>query len=162
MPPNTKRGLRRTRKRPLRGLHEQKYRMATSTASGLPYVLLSQLSPTVIKDIRLRIGLDAQPLAFVKFRVPRRRRFVSGDAKRPEGLAMEALRRPTKSRQGAKPTAPCRHTAALRAAGFVVARSANRDKDVERWRQLAHCSTTALGYAAKLTSSPSLLPVRRR
>ena len=28
--------------------------------------------------------------------------------------------------------------------------------------QLAHCSTAALGYAAKLTSSPSLQPVRRR
>ncbi len=29
-------------------------------------------------------------------------------------------------------------------------------------RQLAHCSTTAFGYAQKLTSSPSLLPVSRR
>ena len=31
------------------------------------------------------------------------RRFVCGEAKRPAGLAMESLRRPTKSRQGAKP-----------------------------------------------------------
>ena len=31
------------------------------------------------------------------------RRFVCGEAKRPAGLAMEGLRRPTKSRQGAKP-----------------------------------------------------------
>ena len=31
------------------------------------------------------------------------RRFVCGVAKRPAGLAMEGLRRPTKSRQGAKP-----------------------------------------------------------
>ena len=40
---------------------------------------------------------------FVSFRAPRRRRFVFGEAKRPAGLAMEGLRRPTKSRQGAKP-----------------------------------------------------------
>ena len=31
------------------------------------------------------------------------RRFVCGEAKRPAGLAMEGLRRPTKSRQGAMP-----------------------------------------------------------
>ncbi len=40
---------------------------------------------------------------FVSFRAPRMRRFVCGEAKRPAGLAMEGLRRPTKSRQGAKP-----------------------------------------------------------
>ena len=58
---------------------------------------------TAGRDAPPRLNLLNLLNLFVSFRAPRMRRFVCGVAKRPAGLAMEGLRRPTKSRQGAKP-----------------------------------------------------------
>ncbi len=157
MQPDTKSGLRRTRKRPRgllrplrgslrsatptflagasRGLHERKERRWEGRRILPPSLVLCPEFEEFENRTQKTKELSSSHLLFVYFRVPRRRRFVSrrGEEARKGGGDV-----PTPARRSLKPgggkSSPDRQRRSFAAPGFVVARSAVSSTNVKEFK----------------------------